>query len=160
MTRLRTAVLAVALLALTATTAWADITGFIGVNTTPVNRVLEGGAISVSLLAFGFEGEYARTTADDVAGAPSLQTGMGNGFVQNPIPLMGITFYATAGGGIFKEELGTASTTSVGMNTGGGAKIEVVSHIMLRIDYRVFKLLGNPKNPTPKRLYIGLSLAL
>jgi hypothetical protein len=157
---MRTVVLAVALLALTSAPAWADITGFIGVNTTPANRVLEGGAISMSLLAIGFEGEFARTTADEVVGAPSLITGMGNLFVQNPIPVMGLTFYGTAGGGIFKEDLGTASTTNVGVNIGGGAKIEVVSHVMLRIDYRVFRLQGSPINPTPKRIYLGLSLSL
>ena len=149
-----------ALLALTSAPAWADITGFIGVNTTPANRILQGGALSVSLLVVGVEGEYARTTADDVAGAPSLVTGMGNFFVQNPIPLAGVQFYATAGAGLYQEELGAASTTGFGVNTGGGAKIEVVSHVKLRIDYRVFKLAGSPKNPTPKRFYVGISLSL
>ncbi len=140
--------------------ARADITGFIGANTTPANRVVTGGALSISLLVVGFEGEYAKTTADDVAGAPSLQTGMGNVFLQNPIPLAGIQFYATAGAGLFREELGAASTTNFGVNTGAGTKIELISHVKLRIDYRVFKLSGRPLNSVPKRIYVGLTLSL
>src|SRR5436309_216650 len=145
---------------LLATPAFADITGFIGANTTPANRSVVGGALSVSLLIVGFEVEYARTTQDLTSSAPSLQTGMGNLFVQNPIPIAGFQFYATAGGGLFHEELGTSGTTSFGANTGGGVKIELVSHVKVRIDYRVFKLAGGPKNPTPKRIYVGLSLSL
>ncbi len=145
---------------LVAVPARADITAFLGVNTTPANRPVVGGAVSVSVLVIGFEGEYAKSTLDQTSGAPSLQTGMGNLFVQNPIPFAGVQLYATAGGGLFREEVGTDRTTNFGTNIGGGAKIELVSHVKLRIDYRIFKLAGNPKNPTPKRIYVGLSLSL
>ena len=143
-----------------ATPALADVTGFLGVNTTPANRPVVGGAFSVSLLVIGFEGEYSQTTTDQTSGSPSLQTGMGNVFVQNPIPVGGIQVYVTAGGGIYREELGIEKTTDVGTNFGGGAKIELVSHIKLRVDYRVFKLAGSAKYATPKRLYLGLTLGL
>jgi hypothetical protein len=157
---MRAMAMATLLFTLFATAAFADITGFIGANMTPANRPVVGGAFSVSLLVIGFEMEYAKTTIDLMSSAPSLQTGMGNLFIQNPIPIAGIQFYATAGGGLFREELGTDRTTNFGANSGGGAKIELISHVRLRIDYRVFKLAGNPKNPVPKRIYFGLSLGL
>jgi opacity protein-like surface antigen len=154
----RAAALAVALAGLTATPAFADVTGFIGVNTTPANRTVFGAAVSVSALAIGLEGEYAKTTVDETSQAPSLQTGMANLFVQNPVPLAGLQFYATIGGGLYRESLGTSETTNVGGNVGAGVKIALVSHVKLRVDYRVFKLAGDAINPTPKRLYLGLSL--
>lgn len=138
--------------------AAADITGFVGVNTTPANRPVIGASVAASALVVGFEIEYARTTEDKTSLAPSLHTGMVNLFAQNPIPLAGLQFYVTLGGGIFREELGTASTTSVGGNVGVGTKIALVSHLKLRVDYRVFKLAGSPINSTPKRVYLGLSV--
>jgi hypothetical protein len=160
MTRVRHLALAGLLIVIASAPARADITGFVGVNTTPANRVVTGGALSISLLVAGFEVEYAQTRPGDLSLAPSLRTGMGNVFAQNPIPIAGITFYATSGAGIFREELGSTSTTNFGVNVGGGAKIDLVSHVRLRIDYRVFKLAGNPLNPMPTRIYMGLSLSL
>jgi opacity protein-like surface antigen len=152
--------IAASLVLLAATPARADITAFLGVNTTPANRLVTGGALSVSILIVGFEGEYAVTRSDDQAGAPSLKTGMANAFLQNPIPIKGLQFYVTAGGGLYNEALGPSSTTGLATNVGAGAKIELVSHVKLRIDYRVFNLAGSPLQPTPKRLYAGLSLSL
>ena len=160
MTRLGTVGCGVMLSVLAATPARADVTAFMGVNTTPANRAVTGGALGVSLLIVGFEGEYANTKGGDTVGAPSLQTGMGNIYVQNPIPLAGIQFYATTGAGLYREELGSLSSTTVAVNTGGGAKIELISHVKLRVDYRVFKLNGSATNPTPKRFYLGLTLSL
>ena len=140
--------------------ARADVTGFLGVNTTPANRALTGGAVGVTLLVVGFEGEFARTRETTDVLAPALTTGMGNVFLQNPIPIGGFTFYVTTGAGLYHESLGTLSTTSVGINTGGGVKIALVSHVRLRVDYRVFKLSGSPLNATPKRIYLGLNLSL
>jgi hypothetical protein len=67
-------------------------------------------------------------------------------------------FYATAGGGIFREVFGTASDTNFAINTGGGVKISLAGPLRLRIDYRVFKLNGSPLFSHPQRLYAGLNL--
>jgi hypothetical protein len=160
MLRIRTAVLVLGLIAAAASPARADVTGFLGVNTTPANRTLVGGSLGVSLLIVGFEGEYAQTRESTDALAPSLQTGTGNVFVQNPIPIFGVTFYAITGAGLYHESLGPSSDTGFAVNTGLGAKIDLVSHVRLRVDYRVFKLAGSPKNATPKRIYVGLNLGL
>jgi hypothetical protein len=154
------AAIAASLVLLTAAPARADITAFLGVNTTPSSRLVTGAALGASILIVGIEGEYAVTRSDDQAGAPSLKTGMINAFLQTPIPIKGLQFYLTAGGGLYNEALGPSSTTGFGSNVGGGTKIELVSHVKLRIDYRVFNLSGSPMQPTPKRLYAGVSLSL
>lgn len=160
MTRLKTIGAAIVILAAGATPARADITAFAGVTTAPSNRTVVGGALGVTLLVVGFEGEFARTRDDPDTTAPALTTGSGNVFVQNPIPIGGFTLYATAGAGLYHEQLGSSGETNVAVNTGVGAKIELVSHVRLRVDYRVFRLSGAPRNPTPKRIYLGLNLAL
>ena len=89
MHRIRTAGLALALLALASAPARADITGFIGANTTPANRHVTGLALGAGLLVVGFEFEYAYSPDDPIAGAPSLKTGMGNVILQTPTAIMG-----------------------------------------------------------------------
>src|SRR3954465_9410968 len=139
MTRIRTAGIAALLLALTATPARADITAFLGANTTPANRQVRGAALGFGLLIVGFEMEYAYTPDDLAAVAPSLRTGSGNVILQTPVAFMGFQPYFTTGGGIFQEELGTHSETGVAFNTGGGVKVSLAGPIRLRVDYRVFK---------------------
>src|SRR5947209_4045700 len=89
--------------------ARADVTGFIGANTTPANRMTQGFAVGIGLLVVGFEFEYANTPDDSTAVAPSLKTGMGNVLVQTPFPFFGFQPYATAGAGIYSETLGAHS---------------------------------------------------
>ena len=45
----------------------ADITAFIGANTTPANRQVRGVALGFGLLIVGFEFEYAYTPDDPIA---------------------------------------------------------------------------------------------
>src|SRR5512143_1376542 len=97
MRRVHPALFACCLLLLPAT-AFADATIFLGANTTPSNRTVKGAAIGVTLIIVGFEFEYANTSEDLENGAPALNTFMGNGLVQT-IPISGLQFYATAGGG-------------------------------------------------------------
>jgi opacity protein-like surface antigen len=160
MDRIRTAGLSLVLLALTSATARADITGFIGANTTPANRHVTGLAVGAGLLVVGFEFEYAYTPDDPVAGAPSLKTGMGNVILQTPTAIMGFQPYFTTGGGIYQEELGLHSDTSVGFNTGGGVKISLAGPIRLRVDYRIFKLGSGALDSPAHRFYAGLNLKL
>jgi len=160
MTRLRIAGIAVVLLALTSVPARADITAFLGANTTPANRQVRGGALGFGLLIVGFEIEYAFTPDDLTATAPSLKTGMGNVILQTPVAFMGFQPYFTTGGGFYQEELGTHSDTGIGLNTGGGVKVSLAGPIRLRVDYRVFKLGSGALNSPAHRFYAGLNLKL
>src|SRR5438132_6118424 len=72
-------------MALSAAPAAADVTGFIGATTTPANRLTKGVAAGGGLIVIGFEFEYADTTDDPSAAAPSLKTGMGNVLLQTPV---------------------------------------------------------------------------
>jgi hypothetical protein len=139
-------------------TASADITAFLGVNPTPSTRVVRGISGGVGLLIVGFEFEYANTSEDLDEAAPGLRTYMFNGLLQTPVPIAGMQFYATAGGGGYQEALGDASHTHVGINVGGGVKLALAGPIRLRLDYRIFTLQGNAWHPRPQRFYAGLNL--
>ncbi len=139
-------------------TAAADATAFLGATTTPSNRTARGFAVGFGLLIVGFEFEYCSTTQDPLSGAPSLRTGSFNGMLQTPFEIAHLQFYATAGGGVYREVLGNAGETNVAVNTGGGVKITLFGPIRARIDYRVFKLSGSPLFSHPQRIYVGLNL--
>jgi opacity protein-like surface antigen len=138
--------------------AYADLTAFLGVNPTPVNRPVRGFAVGAGLLIVGFEFEYANTSDDEVLAAPKLQTYMFNGLVQTPVPIAGMQFYATAGGGGYHESLFDTSETHVGYNIGGGVKWSLAGPLRLRLDYRVFTLQGEPRYSNPQRFYAGINL--
>lgn len=154
--RLATAVLM--LLVVAVPPAFADATAFIGSTATPANRQLKGFGIGIGLLVFGFEFEFAQTSETPEEAAPSLTTGMGNVLVQTPVPVAGIQFYLTSGGGVYRERLGTREETHLGLNAGGGAKIALVGPIRARLDYRVFRLRGEPLHQVVKRIYAGLNI--
>jgi len=140
------------------TPARADITGFLGANTTPANRQVRGLALGAGLLIVGIEFEYAFTPDDPSATAPSLKTGMGNVLLQMPVPIFGFQPYVTTGAGVFSETLDTRSETNVGYNTGGGVKVSLAGPVRLRVDYRVFKLGSGALNSPAHRVYAGLNL--
>jgi opacity protein-like surface antigen len=153
--------MAVAFLLSTATAAHADLTGFIGVNTTPVNRAVKGFALGAGMLIVGFEGEYADSSEDTVLGGPRLRTFMFNGLLQTPVPIAGFQFYGTLGGGVYNESLSTQASrdgTNFGSNVGGGAKINLAGPLRLRIDYRVFNLHGSPRHSPVQRWYAGINV--
>jgi hypothetical protein len=158
MTRARSFTLAAILLLLAAAPARADITAFIGANTTPANRQVRGAAIGFGLLIIGVELEYADTTDDPTVGAPSLKTGMGNVLLQTPMSFFGIQPYFTTGGGIYREELSAHQDTGFGFNTGGGVKVTLAGPIRLRVDYRLFKLGSGALYSPAHRVYAGLNL--
>jgi hypothetical protein len=151
------------LLVLAATPAFADATLFIGSTTTPANRAVKGAAFGVGLLIVGLEFEYADTSEDALEAAPSLRTGMGNVLLQTPVPIGGIQFYATMGAGGYREQLGEQPNriqeTHMGINTGGGIKVSLLGPVRARLDYRLFKLRGEPLHSTVHRVYAGLNLA-
>ena len=139
-----------------ASPARADITAFLGANTTPASRQVRGGALGTGLLIIGFEVEFASTPEDPASAAPSLKTGMGNILLQ--APFQDFQPYITSGVGIFNESLGTHSETNFGSNAGGGVKIGLAGPVRLRVDYRVFKLGSGALNSPAHRIYAGLNL--
>jgi hypothetical protein len=142
-------------------TARADATVFIGANTTPDNRRVQGASIGAGLLLLGFEFEYASTSeSGDALGsqAPSLKTGMGNVLLQAPFSIFGFQPYATIGGGLYRERLGRRQDTGFATNAGGGVKISLVGPLRLRVDYRVFSLGSDALYSPAHRLYAGLNL--
>jgi hypothetical protein len=144
---------------LTPRAASADITAFLGVNSTPSNRAVRGLAAGAGMLIVGFEVEYSNTSEDITMLAPSLKTVMFNGIVQTPIPVAGMQLYATAGGGGYQERLNALTIdTNFGMNVGGGAKIPLLGPLRLRVDYRIFTLKGEPLHSKVQRLYAGVNL--
>jgi hypothetical protein len=157
--RLPRIVLLSTLLLATAAPAFADATLFVGSTTTPANRTVKGFSVGLSLLIVGVEFEYAKTSEELASDAPSLTTGMGNLLLQTPVPIAGLQPYLTAGGGGYRERLGTRQETFVGINTGGGVKVSLLGPVRARIDYRVFKLNGDPLHSTVHRIYAGVNLA-
>ena len=138
--------------------ARADVTAFLGVNGSPESRAVTGFAGGMTFVAFGVEGEYASTRESLDEAAPQLRTYMANGFVQNPIPVSGLTFYGIAGAGVYRETLDGESQTSLATNVGGGVKIDLAGPLQLRLDYRVFILKGDALAQKPQRLYAGVNL--
>jgi hypothetical protein len=137
--------------------AAADVTAFLGVSPTPSSRSAKGISIGIGLLIVGFEFEYAKIAEDEREAAPALTTGMGNIVIMTPT--YKVQLYGTTGAGLFHERLRDFTTTHVGTNIGGGAKIALAGPIRLRLDYRVFKLNGTPVVDTVQRFYAGLSLS-
>ena len=157
---LRLAGIAATLVLLSAVPARADLTAFLGANTTPANRQVRGGAVGFGLLVVGVELEYAVTSDDLVAKAPALKTGMGNLILQTPMAVFGFQPYFTTGGGFYSESLGAHSDAGFGLNTGGGVKVSLAGPIRLRVDYRIFKLGSGALNSPATRVYVGLNLKL
>jgi len=150
---------AAVVLLLWSTPAFADATVFIGSTVTPANRPVKGLALGVGLVIVGFEFEFADTGETLEEAAPSLRTGMGNVLLQTPIPVAGMQFYLTSGGGVYRERLGTRQETHFGVNSGGGAKITLLGPLRARVDYRIFKLRGEPLHSVVHRVYAGFNLA-
>jgi hypothetical protein len=138
--------------------ARADFTAFLGTNPSPVNRVTTGLSAGMGLIIVGFEFEYGHTRENLEELAPSLRTFMFNGLLQTPVPIAGMQFYGTAGGGVYRESLNDASETNVGINIGGGVKVNLAGPLRLRFDYRVFTLQGSPRHSKPQRFYAGVNL--
>jgi hypothetical protein len=138
--------------------ASADITAFIGANTSPTTRQVKGAAFGAGLLVVAFEFEYAATTEDFDARAPGLKTGMGSVLLQTPVAFMGIQPYFATGGGFYQEELGARTDRGLAVGTGGGAKISLAGPLRLRVDYRVIKLGSGALTSPTHRIYAGLNL--
>jgi opacity protein-like surface antigen len=161
--------LSMLVLVASAVPARADLTAFVGAQTSPGTRAATGVSIGTGLLVLGFEFEYSQARGDDecvsriaLDCAPSVRTGMFNVLVQTPRGVIPRTqLYVTAGGGFFRERFDPLDVqeTGVGSNVGGGAKIELVGPLRVRVDYRVFKFGGDSIYQKPQRFSVGLNLA-
>jgi opacity protein-like surface antigen len=154
----RSAAFVLLTLLVTVRPASADITAFLGVTPTPENRLARGLAAGVGLLIVGFEGEYSHTSENEDEGLPGLRTWSGNALLQTPNDIGGIQLYGTAGVGLYRERVGADTETSTAVNLGGGIKMKVVGPLRLRLDYRVFRLQGDPRHQSYQRVYAGANL--
>jgi hypothetical protein len=157
---LRVRALAALCLALLATPhdATADVTAFLGLSPTPGAHLARGVSGGFGFIVVAFEVEVARLTEQEDDERPGLTTGMGNLLVQTPLEVSRTQFYATTGIGIYRERLSERQATSVAANLGGGLKIRVAGPLKLRLDYRLFRLRGDPLHDTYHRLYAGATL--
>jgi hypothetical protein len=137
--------------------ASADVTAFLGISPTPETHTARGFAFGFGLLIVGFEFEYSNLTEDELELTPSLTTGSGNVLIQTPTP--GVSVYGTIGAGGYREGLLDRTETQFCTNVGGGAKIRLVGPLRVRVDYRVFKLAGEPFHDVYHRFYVGANLA-
>jgi opacity protein-like surface antigen len=141
------------------TSAFADITGFLGLAGGPSLRGAKGVAVGVGLVIVGVELEYSDTGDDLPGGAPRIRTGMANGLLQTPAAVAGMQLYATAGGGVYHHELGGLTETNVGINVGGGIKKKLIGPLRIRIDYRYFRFSGSPIGAEGvHRVYVGANI--
>jgi hypothetical protein len=158
MTNVRAIALAGLMCLIVSAQARADVTGFIGVNTTPANRQVSGFAAGLGLLIVGFEFEYSDTTNNPAAGAPSLKVGSGNALLQTPVAFFGVQPYVTTGIGVYSETLGSQNDMGLAYNAGGGVKISLAGPLRLRVDYRVFTLGSGALYSPAHRVYAGINL--
>ena len=153
----RRILVALAILLCASVPARADLTVFAGLQGSPVIRPTTGISLGFGVLLVGWEVEIARVTEELEDRAPSISAGTGSVYVQNPVPIGGVQLYAIAGAGLYRERLGALEQTDVHLALGGGAKIELVAPLKLRLDYRYFRLRDAIK-PDAQRLYAGLTL--
>ena len=158
MSRVRLAMVTLAVILGGARPAFADFTAFLGLNTTPESRRVQGFAAGAGLLLVGFEFEYANSAEDEEDFAPALRTGMGNGLIQTPFMILGVQPYFTVGAGVYRERLGDFSETGFVVNTGGGAKVALAGPLRLRFDYRLLNLRGDALHSRVHRIYAGVNL--
>lgn len=155
----RRCVLALALLLAGSLPARADLTIFAGLQNAPSIRPATGISLGFGLLVVGWEVELARVSERAADVAPSVSTGTASVYVQNPIPINGLQFYAIAGAGLYRERLDVVyQQTDVHVALGGGAKIALAGPLKLKLDYRFFQL-RNALSSRAQRLSAGLTLA-
>ncbi len=151
--------LPILLLLVSAAPARADLTVFAGLQSGPSVRPATGIGLGFGLLLVGWEVEIARASQqlDDLS--PSVASGTASVYVQNPIPISGVQFYAIAGAGLYRERLDIGyEQVDAHIALGGGAKIGIAGPLKLRLDYRYFKL-RDAIAPDAQRVYAGLTLA-
>lgn len=158
--------LALVILAGSAAPARADITAFIGASPRSVLpdcrcgdgskfSTLKGFSVGAGLIIVGWEFEFAHVGEDTERSLTGLKTYSGNFIVQTPTSTQ---LYATTGVEAYRENLGTFQETYFGTNIGGGVKVKLAGPLRVRVDYRIFKLQGEPIHDVYQRFYVGANL--
>ena len=141
--------------------AYADFTFIIGSNRTPSSRAVKGFAVGGGgMIATEFE--YANNGEDldnEEGPTPGLRTFLGNLLLQTPFPVAGFQPYGLVGTGVYRETLDTHKETAWAFHTGVGLKRRIFGPLMVRVDYRVLKLRGEPLHSNVQRVYSGIHLA-
>lgn len=148
------------LLAASAAPARADVTLFVGLNTTSAPHPTVGVAVGRCCRGMvGFEVEYAGTLGEASKETPNLSTATGNLIVQKRLTER-THLYFVGGLGIYLESDGRGSTDNA-FDLGGGVKVALARALALRVDYRLFMLRRSsdtsPHSLHPQRLTAGLS---
>lgn len=157
MTRVRAGLLCIVLVACGVRPVYADVTAFIGANTTPTNHQVRGFAVGIGII-LAIEFEFADSTENAEAGAPALRTGMGSVLIQPPLAVRGLQPYATLGVGLYRETLEGHQATGIALNSGAGLKVGLAGPLQLRMDYRIFRLRNDALHSPAHRVYVGLNL--
>jgi len=139
--------------------ASADATAFVGSVSTPANRVAKGFSVGLGLFIVGAEFEWSSANEVPRSGTPALTTGSGNILLQTPLPIFGFQPYVTTGIGAYRERVGDGTEQGLALNSGLGVKISLLGPIRARVDYRAFRLRGEPRYPTVHRTYVGLNIS-
>jgi hypothetical protein len=141
--------------------AYADFTFIIGSNRTPSSRTVKGFAVGGGgMIATEFEYVNNGEDLDDEDGpTPGLRTFLGNVLLQTPFPIAGFQPYGLVGTGIYRETLDTHRETAWAFHTGLGVKRRVFGPFMVRFDYRVLNLRGEPLHSKVHRVYTGFHFA-
>ena len=151
---------AVLLLGFTAP-AYADFTFIIGSNRTPSSRTAKGFAVGGGgMIATEFEYANNGEDLDDEDGpTPGLRTFLGNLLLQTPFPVAGFQPYGLVGTGVYRETLDAHQETAWAFHSGVGVKRRIFGPVMVRLDYRVLKLRGEPLHSNVHRVYTGFHVA-
>jgi hypothetical protein len=108
------------------------------------------------------EFEYANNgeDLDDEDGpTPGLRTFLGNVLLQTPFPIAGFQPYGMVGAGVYRETLDAHRETAWAFHSGVGVKRRIFGPLMVRFDYRVMNLRGEPLHSKVQRVYTGVHVA-
>ena len=125
---------------------------------TPANRQVRGGAFGIGLLVIGFEAEYSFTTGRSDRLRAVAEDRDGQRHPADAVAFFGFPAVLHDRRRFYREALGTHRSTGVGLNTGGGVKVNLAGPLRLRVDYRVFKLGSDALNSPAHRIYAGLKM--
>ncbi len=137
----------------------AGITGFIQ-GAWPGSRAGIGFSVGIPLFTeiVTLEGEYSRVGQEGVF--PSLTVWSGNILLVSPIELIRLRPYFATGFGLYRQTLASESELSFATTPGFGVFLRLAGPLYGRVDYRVFRLRGNPLQGNQKRFYAGLTFKI
>lgn len=121
----------------------------------PDNRISYGVQAGLGGFPIGVEGEIYRIPLSDPYPAAALYSGG----IRVQLPLPGrFSPYLAGGLGILREShLGTTSSYFAS-NIGGGADVELMDHVSIQGEFRLFRFSSHADPSTFKRITIGLGL--